>query len=90
MKIHYKPYQHYNMNDLLRNIPQEERQKIVLATQKVDKHKFSMALPRAEIEYLFEMWNTYVQPSNPQDITCKGCVNYVFSNFLYHTKGWKV
>jgi hypothetical protein len=75
--------------DILRNVPKEERKKIVLAVKKVDKHKFSLSLPRTEIEYLFEIWNTYVQPSNKQDITCRGCVINVFSQFKHYIGSWK-
>jgi hypothetical protein len=75
--------------DLLRNVPKEDKNQILDAVEKIDKARFDLRLPRTEVEYLFDIWNTYVQPSSPQKMSCNSCVNYVFSNFKFQTKGWK-
>lgn len=76
--------------NVLRNIPEDKRKSIVLATIKIDelKHKMQPNI-QAEFELLFDMWNTYVQPHNKQKITCKGCRTNIFSQFKYHVQGWK-
>ena len=52
--------------DLLRNVPSKEKESILDAVEKIDKARFDLSLPRTEVEYLFNIWNTYVQPSTPQ------------------------
>jgi hypothetical protein len=75
--------------DRLVNVPKEEKQAILEAIEKVDKARLTLTIPQKEFEYLFTIWNTYVQPSNPQSMNCNSCVNYVFSNFKSYTKEWK-
>ena len=75
--------------DLLRNVPKKEHQEILEAVDLIDKARLTLTIPQKEFEYLFTIWNTYVQPSNPQSMSCNSCVNYVFSNFKFQTKGWK-
>ena len=77
------------MIDILRRVPKEERKKIVEAVENIDKNSHKTTEIRKDIEYLFEIWNEYVQPSNPQSISCPGCRTNVFSQYKHYTKSWK-
>ncbi len=77
------------MNDILRNIPPEERAKICESVRNIDKNIHKTSLIADDIKYLFEIWNEYVQPSNKQDIGCRGCRTNVFSKYKHYTRQWK-
>lgn len=77
------------MENILRNIPKDERQKICLAVSNINQNMYKTALIAEDIKYLFELWNEYVQPSNKQSISCKGCRTTVFSKYKHYVRGWK-
>jgi hypothetical protein len=77
------------MDNILRNIPKEERQKVCESVINIGKNIYNTSLIAEDIEYLFELWNEYVQPSNKQSISCKGCRTAVFSKYKHYVREWK-
>lgn len=77
------------MENILRNIPHEEREKICKAVRNIDKNIYKTSLIADDIKYLFEIWNEYVQPSNKQDIGCRGCRTNIFSKYKHYIRQWK-
>ena len=75
--------------NILRNIPTSERTKVVRSVLNIDKNLHKTHLIEKDIVYLFDLWNEYVQPSNPQDINCKGCRTSVFGRYKFYVKEWK-
>ena len=77
------------MNDILRNIPPEERAKICEAVRNINKNIYNTSQIEQDIKYEFSIWNTYVQPSNPKNINCRGHRMNVFNQYKHYTRQWK-
>lgn len=75
--------------DILRNVPKDERQRIIESVVNIDQNLHRSAAIKKDIEYLFEIWNEYVQPSNKRSITCRSHRMNVFSQYKYHVRQWK-
>ncbi len=74
--------------NLLLNIPKEERANIVQSIKRIDQYRHKTGATDKDIIYLFDLWNTYVQPHNQQDIGCKGCRTNIFSKYKHYSKEW--
>jgi len=44
--------------------------------------------PKAHLEYIFEAYNNYVEPHNPQDINCRTKVARVLNIISTYVKIW--
>lgn len=77
------------MNDILRNVPIEEREKICESIRNINKNIYKTSAIEEDIKYVFCIWNTYVQPSNPKNINCRGHRMTVFNQYKHYVRGWK-
>lgn len=51
-------------------IPEEERARVAeISERNRDRINWSYT----DLQYLFTIWNTYIAPEEPQDMTCPGC-----------------
>ena len=66
-------------------IPEEEREAVTAAV----KRGWLQEATQADMETLFRVWNTYISPSEPQRIGCRGCRTTVVGTLRNVVKLWE-
>jgi len=66
-------------------IPEEEREVVTAAVNRM--YRASPTQP--DMETLFRVWNTYISPTEPQNIGCRGCRTTVVGKLRNVVKLWE-
>lgn len=65
-------------------IPESEHEAIIAAVTKTYTHTHT----QDDMYTMFRVWNTYVSPSEPQDMNCSGCRSNVVNKLRQVVTLW--
>jgi hypothetical protein len=66
-------------------IPEDEREAVTAAVNRM----YGLPPTQPDMETLFRVWNTYINPEEPQSIGCRGCRSTVVGKLRNVVKLWE-
>jgi len=68
------------------NLPEEIKERVV---EVVERTVNQIDFAESDLNFLFDTWNTQIEPTEKQDINCRGCRTRVISKLRMYVRNYR-